>query len=260
MTDTIVIKSEEVKEPEGHTQAMIDKVDQASQVPSEVAPEERPQWLPEKFKSPEDLAKAYAELESKLGQKPAEQPKAEVTIPTDATPADAEKQLADKGLDLTEFSQEFARNGELSEESYEKLTKAGFDKNLVDQFIEGQKARAVQFESAIKTEVGGDERYSQMVEWAKANLTPAEIDAYNSAVSSGNTDQAKLAALGLAMKFEKAVGSEPKRMIGGNAAPDAGDVFESRAQLTAAMKDPRYKSDPAYRAKVQQKIARSNVI
>lgn len=30
---------------------------------------ERPEWLPEKYKSPEDLAKAYKELESKLGTK-----------------------------------------------------------------------------------------------------------------------------------------------------------------------------------------------
>jgi len=30
---------------------------------------ERPEWLPEKFKSPEDLSTAYSSLESKLGQK-----------------------------------------------------------------------------------------------------------------------------------------------------------------------------------------------
>jgi len=30
---------------------------------------ERPEWLPEKFKTPEDLAKSYTELQSKLGSK-----------------------------------------------------------------------------------------------------------------------------------------------------------------------------------------------
>ena len=30
---------------------------------------ERPEWLPEKFKSAEDLANAYSSLEGKLGQK-----------------------------------------------------------------------------------------------------------------------------------------------------------------------------------------------
>src|SRR6056300_1544635 len=31
--------------------------------------DERPEWLPEKYKTGEDLAKAYKELESKLGTK-----------------------------------------------------------------------------------------------------------------------------------------------------------------------------------------------
>ena len=30
--------------------------------------EERPEWLAEKFNTPEDLASAYSSLESKLGQ------------------------------------------------------------------------------------------------------------------------------------------------------------------------------------------------
>ena len=29
---------------------------------------ERPEWLPEKFKTPEDLVSSYSHLESKLGQ------------------------------------------------------------------------------------------------------------------------------------------------------------------------------------------------
>jgi hypothetical protein len=79
-------------------------------------------------------------------------------------------------------------------------------------------------------------------------------------VSSGNADQAKLAALGLGAKFERANGSDPKRLLGGQSAGSTGDVYESMAQVTAAMKDPLYKADPAFRAKVQSKLARSNVI
>ena len=97
-----------------------------------------------------------------------------------------------------------------------------------------------------------------MIEWAKANMTPAEIAAYNAAVSSGNADQAKLAALGLSAKFSKAVGSDPQRLLGGQKA-GSDDVFESTAQVTEAMRDPRYAKDPAYRAKVQAKLSRSNI-
>ena len=265
MVDTVVIQSTPPVTPEDHDQKMVAKVDAANAAPpvegTEGTPpaEDRPQWLPEKFKSPEDMAKAYAELESKLGKKEPEVP-ANTPDPAQATPADAEKQLADKGLNLQDFSAEFAQNGSLSAESYEKLAKAGYDKNLVDQFIEGQKARATQFESAIKTEVGGDQAYVDMVTWAKANLSPGEIDAYNAAVGSGNADQAKLAALGLKMKFDKVNGSDPQRLLGGTNQATSSDVFESVAQLKEAMKDPRYKTDSAYRAKVQQKLGRSNVL
>lgn len=261
MVDTVVIKSEPPVAPEDHEQKMIDLVDGKTppETPEEPKAEDRPQWLPEKFKTPEDMAKAYAELETKLGQKPAEPP-ADAPKPAEATPEDATKALSDKGLNINDFAAEWNQNGSLSNESYEKLAKAGYDRNLVDQFIEGQKARAVQFESAVKTEVGGEERYNEMIAWAKGNLTPAEIDAYNRAVSSGSKEQAALAAVGLAAKYEKAVGSEPQRIIGGKGQPSSGDVFESVAQVTEAMKDPKYKSDPAYRQKVQEKLARSNVM
>ena len=263
MVDTVVIPSTPSVAPEDHDQKMIDKADAAANPPVEgtegTPPEDRPQWLPEKFKSPEDMAKAYAALEAKLGQaKPVEPPAA--PEPVTATPADADEALANKGLNLQDFSAEFAQKGELSQESYEKLSKAGYDKELVDQYIEGQKARAAQFDSGIKAEVGGDQAYTDIVTWAKASLSNAEIDAYNSAVSSGNAEQAKLAALGLKAKFERANGSDPKRLLGGQNSGASADVFESMAQVTAAMKDPQYKNDPAFRAKIQAKLSRSNII
>jgi hypothetical protein len=261
MVDTVVIQSTPPEAPEDHDQKMVAKVDAANAPPPAegtegTPPEDRPQWLPEKFKSPEDMAKAYAELESKLGQKPAETPPTE----PQAEPQEAQQALAEKGLDLQDFSAEFAQKGELSTESYEKLEKAGFDRKLVDQYIEGQRALAAQYETSIMGEVGGTEKYTEMVTWAKANMTPAEIDAFNTAVSSGNKEQAKLAVLGLNTKYLQSVGSDPQRLIGGRNVAESSDTFESMAQVTAAMKDPKYKSDPAYRAKVQSKLARSNVM
>ena len=262
MVDTVVIQSTPPATPEDHDQKMIDKVDATNNPPVEgtegTPPEDRPQWLPEKFKSPEDMAKAYSELEAKLGQaKPTDPPAEE---PATTPPANPEAALADKGLNLQDFSNEYAQSGELSADSYEKLSKAGYSRELVDQYIEGQRAVAARFESDIMTEVGGPEKYSDITTWAKANLTPPEIAAYNAAVSSGSAEQAKLAAMGLSAKYEKANGSDPQRLLGGQSAGSTGDVFESMAQVTAAMKDPLYKSDPAFRAKVQAKLARSNVI
>ncbi len=270
MTDTVVIKSDPTPgSPDGHDQAMIDLVDKSAQIPTDndlpatdaTEPEDRPKWLPEKFKSAEDMAKAYAELESKIG-KPAEPnadtPPADTPAPADATPDDANKALSERGLDLSKFSNEFSERGELTPESYAELEKAGLTKDIVDQYIEGQKARATQFEVAVKGEVGGDAQYNQMVTWAKSNMSPDEITAFNSAVSSGDINQAKLAVLGLSTRYSAANGSDPKRTIGGGKA-GAEDAFESTAQLTEAMRDPRYKNDPAYRAAVQNKLSRSTV-
>lgn len=267
MTDTVVINSAPTDgAPEGHDQKMIDLVDKHAEIPTEdlglpaddtTNSDDRPEWLPEKFKTPEEMAKAYSELESKLG-KPAEDKPADTPKPAEANPEDADKALSDRGLNLQEFNDEFAQKGELSPESYDKLAKAGLSKEIVDDYIEGQKARASSYESSIKGEVGGNEKYSQMVDWAKGNLSEGEIQAFNKAVSSGDVEQARLAVLGLSTKYTNANGSDPKRQIGGGKASGA-DVFESTAQLTEAMKDPRYKSDPAYRQSVQSKLARSNV-
>lgn len=41
---------------------------QAVETQSEEAVSERPEWLPEKFKSPEELANSYASLEQRMGQ------------------------------------------------------------------------------------------------------------------------------------------------------------------------------------------------
>lgn len=263
MVDTVVIQSTPQAAPEDHDQKMMDKVDAANapipvEGPEGTPPAERPEWLPEKFKSAEDMAKAYSELESKLGA-PKAAADAPAVAPAEASAADAEKALAPSGLNLQDFNAEFAQKGELSTESYDKLAKAGYDKALVDQFIEGQRARANQFQSDIMSEVGGTEKYTEIVTWAKASLSPAEIEAYNEAVSSGQPEKAKLAAMGLNAKFTKANGSDPQRLIGGQTTGSA-DVFESMAQVTAAMKDARYKEDPAYRAKIQAKLGRSNVI
>lgn len=263
--DSIVITSAPAAAPEGHDAKMTSLVDGAANPQKDLleggTPASRPEWLPEKFQSVEDMAKAYAELEAKLGAKPQDNPQADPAKPGDTNQPgqNPEQALSEKGLDLSTFTAEFNAKGELSAESYAKLAAAGFDKGIVDNYINGQKAVVAQYETAVVSEVGGPEKYSEMVAWAKANMTDAEVNAYNAAVSSGDVAQAKLAVLGLSAKFSKANGSEP-RLVQGRTTNPSGDVFESTAQLTEAMRDPRYAKDPAYRAKVQAKLSRSNIL
>jgi hypothetical protein len=217
---------------------------------------ERPGWLPEKFKSPEDLAAAYTELEKKLSSGTKQEP-----VPAPQSTGDVEQArdvVVGAGLDFDALSEEFNSTGALSQESYASLEAKGFHRELVDAFIEGQKAIAVQFANEVTSTVGGAETYAEVTAWAAQNLTPAEIDAFNETVDSGNLAKAKLAVAALKAKYDAAVGSEPE-LLNGATNGDSGDVFRSTAELTAAMKDPRYKKDPAYRADVQAKLARSNI-
>ena len=48
-------------------------------------------------------------------------------------------------------------------------------------------------------------------------------------------------------------------MLQGKAASSSGDVFRSQAELVAAMGDPRYDTDPAYRADVIEKLDASDL-
>ena len=262
--DSVVITSTPAVAPEGHDANMVALVDGATNPSKDLLeggdPVSRPEWLPEKFQSVEDMAKAYAELEAKMGGKTQDNPQTDpANAVTNQTGQNPEQALSEKGLDLSTFTAEFNAKGELSADSYVKLAAAGFDKGIVDNYINGQKAVAAQYETAVTAEVGGSEKYSEIVTWAKANMTDAEISAYNAAVSSGDLAQAKLAVLGLSAKFSKANGSEP-RLVQGRTTSASEDVFESTAQLTEAMRDKRYRNDPAFRAKVQSKLSRSNIL
>jgi hypothetical protein len=223
----------------------------------------KPEGLPEKFNSVEDLAKSYAELEKKLGGQ-SQETKEEVDPVAKATPKSdnnleiAEKAVTDAGLDMSSLQAEYAEKGELDTKSYEALEKAGISKEYVDSYIAGQEAIAKTQADEIKSTVGGDETYQEMVDWASKNMTEGEKTAYNKAVNSGDMDTVKLAVNALKGQFERANGVEPK-LVEGKAQPSQEQGFLSWAQVTEAMADPRYAKDTAYQNEVKNKLANSNL-
>ena len=216
----------------------------------------KPEGLPEKFKSVEDLAKSYQELEKKLGDS---QPKeTEISKDTNSDLDIAEKAVETAGLNMDTLASEYAEKGELDEKSYEALEKAGIPKDYVNQFIEGQKAIADQQATSIKNMVGGADAYTEMSNWAAENMSEEEKSAYNTAVNSKDIETAKLAVVGLKAKFEKANGNEPNLLEGkGTVSGEKG--YASWAEVTRAMGDERYSKDPAYQALVKEKLANSDL-
>lgn len=212
----------------------------------------RPEWLPEEFESPEDFAKAFAELKAgKAAETPAE------------TEANAEENTEEKTeekptpvVDVNAVSAEFAEKGELSEETYADLAAKGFDKAFVDSFIEGQKARADAVDRRLTDAAGGKDHLDRMFAWASTSMTAAEITAYNASFANADVTAAELAIKELRSKYEAANGRDGS-LLNGKAPSPAADTFGSWAEVTQAMSDPRYEKDPAYRAKVEAKMARS---
>lgn len=161
--------------------------------------------------------------------------------------------LAGTGLNMAEFTQEFVADGKLSDASYEKLTKAGIPQEMVNAYIEGQKAQAeLQRQSSFKV-TGGEENYNKMLEWAKASLSNGEKIAFNDAVAA-SAEARNLAITGLFQKYTAANGSDPQ-LLGGTVSAPAAAGYGSVAEMKSDMRDPRYRTDAAYRQQVERKVA-----
>ena len=163
------------------------------------------------------------------------------------------------GLDFNVFQQEYEENGELSQEAYDALSKAGFPKTLVDTWIQGQEALQGDLNNEVFQSVGGENNYLSMLEWAKDNLPENDISAFNTSVETGDRNLVKFAVQGLYARYRSEVGGQEPQLTQGSASQSSGGSFQSAAELTAAMRDPRYSNDPAYRQSVANKLARSSV-
>ncbi len=224
--------------------------------------EQRPDWLPEKFKSAEQMAEAYANLESKLGSNEQAQETPEETtteLTEQAEASDVQQAVENAGVDFNALQGEYNEQGGITEDSYTKLEEAGFSKDLVDSWIKGQEALTANYQSAVYDSVGGEGAYGEMKSWAQDNLSQGEIQAFDKAVTSGDLDMVKMAVTNLQSKYQAAEGTDPTLVSEGQSSNSAGGVFNSWAEVTSAMNDIRYESDFAYRQQVATKLGRSQL-
>ena len=218
--------------------------------------QERPEWLPEKFKSAEDMANAYAELEKRMGQGAGE---VEEEQQEEQTNDDNNQEAGNYNEAVVEASQEFfANDGQLSEETYKKLEEVGLPRDLVDSYAAGQQALVQGEEAEIKGVAGGE--YDQMAEWANEHLPPEEIDAFDEAVTGGTVSQAKLAVQGLYARYQNANGATQPKLVQGAVSGTSTMPFKSMQELARAQSDPRYRSgDKAYHQEIDRRLAVSNI-
>ncbi len=210
-----------------------------------------------KFKSTEDLEKAYIELQSKLGNNDGSQQEEQgqqEALQVEETPSQ---------VILTQASDEFSSNGELSQETVAKLSELS-NQDLINAYLEAKNAPAPaadlnqQQVNEIFQAAGGEQNYNALVEWASQSLPEAAVNAYNSTVETGDPYAIQLALAGLKAAYTDQNGFEGE-MLTGKPAFEKPDVFRSQAEVLAAMQDPRYDRDPAYRNDVFEKIGRSPI-
>ena len=221
-----------------------------------------------KFRTQEDLLKAYQELQTKLGSNEKTEEGEEATAEADEAPTDEateEEEPVDETVDyMFELNKEFEEKGQLSEEAIDKLS-AMDTKGLIASYMKYQAKSSEQARAglqnqeainAIKNSVGGDEAYGEMINWAAENLPQEEINDYNSITNSGNPTAIKFAVESLANRYRNSEGYEAP-LVTGRKADSSVKPYRSQAELARDIGNPLYSTDPAFRQDVEDRLARS---
>ena len=256
--------------------------------------EEQEQLLAGKYKTTEDLEKAYKELETKLGDKerglereadPETEETVEQTISaedfynedgsvnTDTTEKVYGEKISevfkDNEIDPFKMNEYFMENeGTLSEEMYETLGKAGLNKELVDSNLNGVRAEVGinQTEAPVlsDTEVkdiqniaGGKDGYEQLMTWASENMSDDDAKNFDEVIETANKAAVTFAVKALMGQYEDAIGRDSNLIQGKKSQPT--ETYRSMAGVVRDMGNPLYETDEAYRDDVRRKLEASNL-
>lgn len=250
---------------QGEKLAQISQQDQDARWEQQSRDQEDAALIGGKFKSQEDLLKAYEALQKKLGNKDAEDEEEPVEGDSEPEEATPKEEGASEAVSLmNRLGQEYAKNGDLSEADVDQLTQLD-SKELVAAYIEYYKSgqQKAQVQATTETQVaevvasvGGKEAYAEMISWAVDNLDQGEIDSYNSVTNSGNPAAIKFAVEALSNRYRNSEGFEAP-LVSGRKADSGVKPYRSQAELARDIANPMYQQDPAFRADVEARLSRS---
>jgi len=212
------------------------------------------QLLAGKYKSAEELERGYLELQKRLSGNKEE---------TEAAPeVEAEVEEGDNTeVDIYDSIMESYRTGEWDPELVNKVESMS-PVDVANMFLEKGTAQTVQATAGdieqIQASVGGTEEYQSMIQWASQNLSEQEVGMYDTVMDRGDPLAMFFAVQALNARYQDATGYDGD-LLTGQSPRNTSDAFRSQAELVAAMSDPRYDRDPAYRADVADKLERSNL-
>ena len=216
------------------------------------------QLLAGKYQSAEELERGYLELQKRLsGKEEPQEGTPEIQEEDDTQP---EEEAPPEGLyeQLVESYREGKWDPELVEK-VEGMNSIDVLNLMLENGSQRQAPVATQEDVAgIQESVGGPEEYGNMIQWASQNLSEQEISLYDAAIDRGDPLTMFFAAQALFSRYQDSVGYDGE-LLTGSAPQTTSQGFRSQAELIAAMSDPRYDKDPAYRQDIADKLAVSNI-
>ena len=166
--------------------------------------------------------------------------------------------LAKSGIDFDALAAEYDKSGALSADSLAALEKAGYPKSVVDAYLAGLDALADRYAQEVKAMAGGEENYARLVQYI-AQQPQSVIDGFNAAIQTGSLAQIRLALQGLQAQMTAAYGTANPSVMAGAQGAGAPTGYQTTAEMTKDMSDPRYQTDPAFTQEVYRKLQNSSI-
>ena len=215
--------------------------------------EAQDQLLAGKYKNAEELEKGYLELQQKLSSnQPAEKAEPEQTEES-AEPSILDR-IWEESTSQEEFSPELTE--EISKMSSTELANMYLDYRQANEGAEPARDFSQDEIQQLQGVVGGQENYTNMIDWAQKSLNETEVNMFDAVMAKGDPLAAFFAVRSLAYAYNDAVGYDGN-VVQGKAPKQNTDQFRSQQELIQAMSDSRYENDPAYRQDVMDKLTRS---
>lgn len=163
-------------------------------------------------------------------------------------------------LDWSKATQEILATGDVTPATREVFVKAGVPDSAINQQVAGIKAQQEVSVRRLADSIGGMAEYNQFIDWANQTMTVEQRQGLFSQMSQPGGE---FALQGAFTQYKAATANAPaagdREPVqfnttggGGGAGDPAGaEPFTDQTQRHAAFADPRYRSDPEFRANVQ---------
>ena len=212
---------------------------------------QEPEVNTEDTQEPESTAESTTEETQEEPKEPKEKPSLKFELAAEKVEV---PRLTDE---LVQELSQLVQKEQLDESDFKKLEEKGYSRTLISLAFKGYKSAIEEQAQGLFKEVGGEERYREIAQWASKNLSDEEKEEWNSIMGSGDLKAMKWAMRGLQALYISQ--TQKPRTLTGTSSGKSIKPFESKAEWFAAMDDPRYGKDPEYMKEFDERLKRTNI-